>query len=81
MRRIIIMTTMAIQMGETLLKDRVLETLHAQPLEPTELVRTLHGAGPQREIEIALSDLLDEGSVKFESDGLLHATEYVGQTF
>jgi hypothetical protein len=54
------------------LKDKVLETVRSEPLSPVDVVRTLQKDAYAKEIEIALSDLLEEGSVEFEYDGRLH---------
>jgi hypothetical protein len=53
--------------GQTL-KAKVLETIQQHPLRPTELVSELRKEAYAQEVEGALSELLDEGSVVFGSD-------------
>ena len=53
--------------GQTL-KSKVLETIRQRPLRPTDLVLELRKEAYAREVEGALSELLDEGSVVFGSD-------------
>jgi len=55
------------------LKDKVLETVKSEPLSPVDVVNALQKDAYSKEIEIALSDLLEEGSIEFEYDGRLHA--------
>jgi hypothetical protein len=49
-------------------KDKVRDTILQEPLRPTELVQKLRHEFYAREVEGALSVLLDEGSVVFGSD-------------
>jgi hypothetical protein len=57
-------------------KSKVLETIRKSPLRPTELVSELRKESLYaREIENALSELLDEGTVTFGSDRHLRATD------
>lgn len=57
-------------------KSKVLETIRTSPLRPTELVSELRKESLYaREIENALSELLDEGTVTFGSDRHLRATD------
>jgi hypothetical protein len=69
------MTVMEMPILNRPLEAEVLEILRREPLRPTGLVQSLQSPnrGSGREIENALSALLDNGSVMFESDGLLHA--------
>jgi hypothetical protein len=62
---------------EPTVQEDVLATLRENPLRPTELVRKLIRTNhvDEREIENALSRLLDDETVTFESDGLLHAAQ------
>ena len=57
------------------LKDKVLETVQTNAIRPTDLLKLLlETEGVEaREVERALSGLLDNGSVRFEYDGRLHA--------
>ena len=41
-------------------------------MRPVELVKALEGDAYGKEIEIAVSDLLEDGSIRFEYDGRLH---------
>jgi hypothetical protein len=56
------------------IKSLVFEKIRQRELRPTELVRELLTEAYPREIENALSALLDEGSVKFDSDRHLRTT-------
>jgi hypothetical protein len=58
---------------DTVLKSKVLQTIQHEPLRPTDLVSCLRKEAPQMEIESALSDLLDDGTVVFGSDRLLRS--------
>ena len=53
------------------LKSAVLDEIGQRPLRATELIQRLRKEGYPREIESALSDLLDEDAIEFSSDGLL----------
>jgi len=59
---------------EQTIKSLVLKAIREKALRPTELVRELHTEAYPREIENALSALLDEGSVRFDSDRHLRTT-------
>jgi hypothetical protein len=61
-------------MNQTL-PDLVLQTIREKKLRPTELIRELVRVGYPREIENALSGLIENGSVVFGSDGILRVTE------
>lgn len=67
------MAVMELPTVEIELKSKVLQTLQREPLRPTDLVSSLRKEAPQMEIEIALSDLLDDGVVVFGSDRLLRS--------
>lgn len=67
------MPVMESQVTESALKLKVLETLQRAPLRPTDLVSSLRGEALQMDVENALSDLLDEGTVVFGSDRLLRS--------
>ena len=67
------MPVMELQVTESALKSKVLETLQRAPLRPTDLVSSLRREALQMDIESALSDLLDEGTVIFGSDRLLRS--------
>ncbi len=56
------------------LKDKVLETVRSKPMRPTDLVKELEKDAYAKEIEVALSALLDDGTVLFEYDGRLRPT-------
>jgi hypothetical protein len=56
------------------LKDKVLETVRFAAMRPTDLVKALEKEAYAKEIEVALSALLDDGSVQFEYDGHLRPT-------
>lgn len=53
---------------EQTIKSLVLDKVRQAPLRPTELVRELSEDAYPREVESALSGLLDEGTVVFGSD-------------
>ena len=53
---------------EQTIKSLVLDRVRQAPLRPTELVRELSDDAYPREVENALSGLLDEGAVVFGSD-------------
>lgn len=57
------------------LQDAVLQRIREIPLRPTELIRDLSGEAYAREIENALSDLLENGTVEFGPDGILRSLE------
>ncbi len=61
------MTTLSIS-----LKEKVFDTIKAEAMRPVELVKALEGDAYGKEIEIAVSDLLEDGSIRFEYDGRLH---------
>jgi hypothetical protein len=61
----------------TSVKDRVRDVISGKPLRPTELVQELHSEFYAREVEGALSQLLDEGSVVFGSDRILRILDTV----
>jgi hypothetical protein len=57
------------------LRDKVLEAVQTDAIRPTDLLKLLETDGVRsREVENALSELLDSGSVRFEFDGRLHAS-------
>ena len=53
------------------LKTKVFEMIQGNPLRPTDLVHTLRQDALQLDIELALSHLLDDGTVVFGADRLL----------
>ncbi len=57
------------------LQGVVLQKIREKHLRPTELIRELSEEAYAREIENALSDLIEAGSVVFGSDGILRTTE------
>jgi hypothetical protein len=57
------------------LQDIVLQRIRENGLRPTELIRDLSGEAYAREIENALSDLIENGTVEFGPDGILRFTE------
>jgi hypothetical protein len=70
------MSVMAMPLLDRPLEDKVMEVLREKPLRPTQLVQSLRRSGAfEREIESALSALLDDESVLFGSDGLLHTVQ------
>jgi hypothetical protein len=56
------------------LQDVVLERIREKALRPTELIRDLSGEAYPRELENALSDLIENGAVEFGPDGILRPT-------
>jgi uncharacterized protein (DUF111 family) len=56
------------------LQDVVLQKIQEKPLRPTELIRNLSKEAYPREIENALSELIENGTVEFGSDGILRTT-------
>jgi hypothetical protein len=61
-------------MNQTL-QGVVFQTIRKKPLRPIELIRKLSGEAYARELENALSDLIEDGSIVYGSDGMLRASE------
>lgn len=61
-------------MNQTL-QDVVFLTIRKTPLRPIELIRKLSREAYARELENALSDLIEDGSVVYGPDGMLRASE------
>jgi hypothetical protein len=61
-------------MNQTL-QDIVFQTIRKRPLRPIDLIRRLSGEAYARELENALSDLIEDGSIVYGSDGMLRASE------
>jgi hypothetical protein len=55
------------------LSARVVDTLVATPLRPTDLMQTLLSEATPREIQDTLSDLIEDGLVFLGTDRLLRA--------
>jgi hypothetical protein len=61
---------------EQTLQDYVAGALRSRSQRPTDLVEALRNEGYYpKEIEAALSGLLEDGSVVFGTDGLLHSVQ------
>ena len=56
------------------LKQRVLETIQDEAVRPTDLVIKLQKDAYGREVETTVSELIEDGSVRFAYDGLLRAS-------
>jgi|NGEPerStandDraft_6_1074524.scaffolds.fasta_scaffold423177_1 hypothetical protein len=56
------------------LKQRIFEAIQTAAVRPTDLVINLEKDAYRSEVESSLSELLEDGSVRFEYDGLLHAS-------
>jgi hypothetical protein len=66
-------------MNQTL-QDVVLQKIQETPLRPTTLIRELRKEAYPREIENALSELIENGTVEFGSDGLLRTSPVLARS-